>query len=122
MTLLVALFSAITGNYYAAIPREGGEAGIVAYIPGSESGDSPTLSIQLASGAVFRAEFSNIAPLADHQRQLLGPVAHDHLLALATLATSSGDTMRCEFALARTRPAASGVCRDDLGKIYDIRG
>lgn len=121
VTIFVALFSAITGNYYAAIPRDGGQAGVVAYVPPSEPGDSATLSIQLAGGVVFRADFSSISPLADRQRQLLGPLEHDGTAALAMLTTGSGDTMRCEFALERTRLTASGVCRDNFGRIFDIR-
>jgi len=121
MTVLVALFSAITGNYYAAIPRDGSQAGVVVYLPPSGAGDSGVLSIELASGTVFRANFSSVSPLSHEQRQLLGPHQHDHALALALLASDSGNTMRCEFALERAGLGSSGVCRDGLGKIYDLK-
>ena len=118
--MFVALFSAVTGNYYAAVPRDGGDSGTIVYEEATKPNETGMLRIEFADGEAFAVARRALRVIAADESLLLpGRSARDAVVS-ARLQSETGARLHCEFGWPAPTEAVVGTCRSQDGRWFDV--
>ena len=113
-TLFVALGQMITGNYFALVPVDGGEAGRVEIVRAGRTDALETIRVTLADGRTFVASF-------DRRDGPASEFAADGGGAIAVRLVDAGRAyMDCRFQPPSPRENFFGRCTTESGRVFQV--